>query len=193
MSQSVDLDHLVFDFLREDLLHLVNFSPKRVVPTVREMFDFVTDPAVTEQNVDACLEALNESAVARGVRRGRGDGGEGASEVGASTGAGMGSAKGARAADDGMVDEVFQQAFIPKRLDEVDTFERDQRRLRAGAGVSEGVYYQSITGMKDDMTGTESTPKILRAKAEAEGLGWAGMATTTRVRASKGEERGGEG
>ena len=42
--------------------------------------------------------------------------------------------RGARAADDGMVDEVFQQAFIPKRLDEVDTFERDQRRLRAGAG-----------------------------------------------------------
>ena len=192
VSQSVDLDHpRCLDFLREDLLHLGQFFAKNgvAVPTVREMFDFVTDPAVTEQNVDACLEALNESAVARGVRRGRGDGGEGASEVGASTGAGMGSAKGARAADDGMVDEVFQQAFIPKRLDEVDTFERDQRRLRAGAGVSEGVYYQSITGMKDDMTGTESTPKILRAKAEAEGLGWAGMATTTSASARRREKR----
>ena len=72
VSQSVDLDHpRCLDFLREDLLHLGQFFAKNgvAVPTVREMFDFVTDPAVTDDNVDACLEALNESAVARGVRK----------------------------------------------------------------------------------------------------------------------------
>lgn len=89
-----------------------------------------------------------------------------------------------------MVDEVWQQAFIPKRLDEVDTFERDQRRLRSGGGETEGVYYQSITGMKKDLSGVETTPKILRAKQDAEGLGWAGMATTTSASARRREETG---
>ena len=87
-----------------------------------------------------------------------------------------------------MVDEVWQQAFIPKRLDEVDTFERDQRRLRSGGGETEGVYYQSITGMKKDLSGVETTPKILRAKQDAEGLGWAGMATTTSASARRRED-----
>jgi len=64
-------------------------GPGDAVPTVREMFDFVTDPLVTPHNMEACLEALNSSALARGTRRGRGDGGEGASEVGAGQGAGL--------------------------------------------------------------------------------------------------------
>jgi RIO kinase 1 len=193
VSQSVDLDHpRCLDFLREDLLHLGQFFSKHAVavPTVREMFDFVVDPAVDATNVDACLEALAESAAARELRRGRGDGGEGAAEVGAQVGVGFGVSKGARADEDGMVDEVWQQAFIPKRLDEVDTFERDQRRLRSGGGETEGVYYQSITGMKKDLSGVETTPKILRAKQDAEGLGWAGMATTTSASARRREERG---
>ena len=198
VSQSVDLDHpRCLDFLREDLLHLGQFFSKHAVavPTVREMFDFVVDPAINEENVDACLEALSESAAAREQRRGRGDGGEGAAEVGARVGVGFGVSKGAHADDDGMVDEVWQQAFIPKRLDEVDTFERDQRRVRdARGGETEGVYYQSITGMKGDLSGVETTPKILRAKADAEGLGWAGVATTTsasaRRRETEGNERG---
>ena len=195
VSQSVDLDHpRCLDFLREDLLHLGQFFSKHAVavPTVREMFDFVVDPAVDETNMDACLEALSESAASRELRRGRGDGGEGAAEVGARVGVGFGVSKGARADEDGMVDEVWQQAFIPKRLDEVDTFERDQRRLRSGGGETEGVYYQSITGMKKDLSGVETTPKILRAKADAEGLGWAGVATTTSASARR-RENGGNG
>ena len=40
--------------------------------TVREMFDFVVDPAVDATNVDACLEALAESAAARELRLARG-------------------------------------------------------------------------------------------------------------------------
>ena len=193
VSQSVDLDHpRCLDFLREDLLHLGQFFSKHAVavPTVREMFDFVVDPAVDETNMDACLEALSESAASRELRRGRGDGGEGAAEVGARVGVGFGVSKGARADEDGMVDEVWQQAFIPKRLDEVDTFERDQRRLQSGGGETEGVYYQSITGMKKDLSGVETTPKILRAKADAEGLGWAGVATTTSASARRRENRG---
>jgi RIO kinase 1 len=191
VSQSVDLDHpRCLDFLREDLLHLGQFFSKQAVavPTVREMFDFVVDPAITADNLDDCLAALNESATARELRRGRGDGGEGASEVGALDGVGFGMAKGNAANEDGMVDEVWQQAFIPKRLDEVDTFERDQKRLVKGDGESEGVYYQSITGMKSDLSGIEHVPKILRAKQDAEGLGWAGIAGTTSASAKRREK-----
>ena len=36
------------------------------------MFDFVVDPAVDATNVDACLEALAESAAARELRLARG-------------------------------------------------------------------------------------------------------------------------
>jgi len=191
VSQSVDLDHpRCLDFLREDLLHLGQFFAKAkvAVPTVREMFDFVTDPAITPANIDACLEALNASALAREVRRGRGDGGEGASEVGADgqrLGVGVGNVHKHGDAGD-LVDTVFQQAFIPQRLDEVDTFERDQRRLKAGDGSSEGVYYQNITGMKADLSGVETTPKILRAAAENS---FGMMATTVARTKTKGGSR----
>jgi RIO kinase 1 len=104
-----------------------------------------------------------------------------------------------------MVDEVFQRAFIPKRLDEVHAFERDQARLAKAAadggvngegggasGEVEGVYYQSITGMRRDLSGVETTPKILRAREEANrrSSGWAGLAVTTSAEARKREARG---
>ena len=91
---------------------------------------------------------------------------------------------------------MFQQAFIPKRLDEVDAFERDQRRLKAsssahGDGAERevgGVYYQSITGMKHDLSGVETTPKILKQKAakdrEARNVALSDGLTATSVAAS---------
>lgn len=44
-----------------------------------------------------------------------------------------------------MSDAVFQQAFIPRKLDEVTHFERDRERLAAGHS-SEGIYYQVGAG-----------------------------------------------
>ena len=210
VSQSVDLDHpRCLDFLREDLLHLGQFFAKRgvAVPTVREMFEFVTDPAITDDNVDRCVEALNESAVSRAaVGRTRGDGGEGAGEVGEGDESRLGRLGKGKGLCEGMVDEVFQRAFIPKRLDEVHAFERDQARLAKAAaeggvngegggasGEVEGVYYQSITGMRRDLSGVETTPKILRAREEANkrSSGWAGVAVTTSAEARRREARGG--
>ena len=70
VSQSVDQDHpRCLEFLREDLLHVIQFFAKRdvAVPTVRELFDFVTDPAINDENMEAVLEALSESAEAQAV------------------------------------------------------------------------------------------------------------------------------
>lgn len=42
-----------------------------------------------------------------------------------------------------MADAVFAQAFIPRRLEEVMHYERDQERAqKAGTGNLEGIYYQ---------------------------------------------------
>ena len=43
-------------------------------------------------------------------------------------------------------------------------FERDQRRLIQGKGESEGIYYQTITGMESDLSGVRTTPTLLTTK-----------------------------
>lgn len=175
VSQSVDQDHpRCLEFLREDLLHVIQFFAKRdvAVPTVRELFDFVVDPAINEDNVDAVLEALSESAENQAVEL---------KKVNAQLNA-LNSAdpdaelttdvKDAQAIRERKTEEeiranVFHQAFIPRALDEVDTFERDQRRLIQGKGESEGIYYQTITGMADDLSGVRTTPALL-ARADGD-------------------------
>ncbi len=55
-----------------------------------------------------------------------------------------------------------RQAFIPRCLDEVAHYERDQQRvLQAGTGNVEGIYYQTITGLRDDLSGARTAPSFL--------------------------------
>ena len=57
--------------------------------------------------------------------------------------------------------QVFAQAFIPRRLEEVEDHERDFARLEAAQGAGcDGIYYQVITGMKADMSGARLHPSI---------------------------------
>ena len=51
--------------------------------------------------------------------------------------------------------QVWHQTYIPRRLEEVDDHEADYARLRvAGPGQeAEGIYYQRLAGMRDDMSG----------------------------------------
>jgi RIO kinase 1 len=63
VSQSVDLDHpKALEFLREDCKHVNDFFRKNGVPTLtmRELFDFITDPLVTQDNWDEVLDALQQ-------------------------------------------------------------------------------------------------------------------------------------
>ena len=59
-------------------------------------------------------------------------------------------------------EEVFRQVFIPRTLDEVDTFERDALLVARGQG--EDIAYQTVTGMREDLSGPSSTPKLLESK-----------------------------
>jgi len=63
-------------------------------------------------------------------------------------------------AEQDVEEAVFYQAFIPKRLDEVMHYERDHDKLQAAASGQkvEGIYYQGITGFKQDMSGPRGAP-----------------------------------
>ena len=66
---------------------------------------------------------------------------------------------------------MFHQAYIPRRLEEVQDHERDFDRLAHGAAAAEGIYYQTLAGMRPDMTGAAPQPAIVRAANGAAAAG----------------------
>lgn len=65
VSQSVDLDHpKAFDFLREDAKHVNDYFRRSGVATltVKELFEFVTDPTLSDDDLEPALERLSELA-----------------------------------------------------------------------------------------------------------------------------------
>ncbi len=65
----MDLDHpLALDFLREDCTHVNDFFRRAGVATLsmRQVFEFVIDPAVTAGNVEEVLDALSEVCICVG-------------------------------------------------------------------------------------------------------------------------------
>eukprot|EP00850_Spirogloea_muscicola_P023327 SM000347S13001 [mRNA] locus=s347:84839:88882:- [translate_table: standard] len=136
VSQSVDLDHpRALDFLREDCLHVTDFFRKNdvAVMTVRELFDFVTDPSIADDQVE---EYLDKMQIVIGSR---------ATEL---------------TAEEATREAVFVQSFIPRTLDQVPNYERDHDRIASGQST-EGIYYQTLVGLKQDLSGIRSSPAIL--------------------------------
>ncbi|CAJ1073216.1 serine/threonine-protein kinase RIO1 [Xyrichtys novacula] len=68
VSQSVEHDHPhALEFLRKDCGNVNEFFVKRgvAVMTVRELFDFITDPSITSNNIDQYLEKAMTIAAER--------------------------------------------------------------------------------------------------------------------------------
>lgn len=63
-----------------------------------------------------------------------------------------------------MEEEVFKQAYIPKRLTEVVDFERDITHAKSGEGND--LIYKTLVGLKSDLSGTVQKPEILDGKSE---------------------------
>jgi RIO kinase 1 len=56
-------------------------------------------------------------------------------------------------------EEVFRQAYIPRKLEGVVHFERDAQRLKEGD--HEGIYFQAISGLGGDgRVAASGTPKV---------------------------------
>ncbi|KAK3089613.1 hypothetical protein FSP39_005032 [Pinctada imbricata] len=136
VSQSVEHDHpSALEFLRKDSTNITEFFKKKGVSTltVKELFDFVTDVTITEDNIDAYLDHAMTMTSHRTI-----------DDI----------------TEQQKVDEeVFKHSFIPRTLDDVTHFERDVKLAKQGD--SEQVLYQTVTGMKADLSGAQQKPSLL--------------------------------
>lgn len=101
VSQSVEHDHPhAFEFLRKDCSNVSEFFRKKAVSTmtVKELFDFITDKSITEENMEECLEKISDRIKDRDINE--------------------------LTAQEKIDEEVFKNIYIPKRLDEVSHFLR---------------------------------------------------------------------
>ncbi|XP_010521624.1 PREDICTED: serine/threonine-protein kinase RIO1-like [Tarenaya hassleriana] len=123
VSQSVDLDHPhALDFLKEDCVHVSDFFKKHgvAVMTIRELFDFIVDPTITEDTVDSYLEEVQRRIMERG-------------DI---------------SMEDEIADSVFRQSYIPKTLHAVEKAEEEVMKLKNGKDTGD-ILYKTITGLKD--------------------------------------------
>ncbi|XP_017137400.1 serine/threonine-protein kinase RIO1 [Drosophila miranda] len=145
VSQAVEHDHPhAFDFLRKDCTNISEFFRKKSVATmtVKELFDFITDQTITEENMEQCLESISERIKDRDFD--------------------------AITAQERIDEAVWQNTYIPKRLDEVRHFERDV--AKAKQGVQQNLIYGKITGLTSDLD-VQKQPDVLLPTAEQEDVG----------------------
>ncbi|XP_067838074.1 serine/threonine-protein kinase RIO1 [Heptranchias perlo] len=150
VSQSVEHDHpCALEFLRKDCLNISEFFRKHdvAVMTVRELFEFVTDPSITEDNLDSYLQKAMEIATDRTEEE--------------------------RSNQDKVDEEVFKNAYIPRTLNEVKHYERDvdiMMKLKEEDMIMDrqhdNILYQTVTGMKKDLTGVQQVPALLENSEE---------------------------
>lgn len=136
VSQAVEHDHpQALEFLRKDCANITDFFRRKhvAVMTVKELFDFVTDITITEDNIDRYLEIAQDRASARFL--------------------------GEKTPLEEVSEAVFQQVFIPRTLDEVSSYERDYEQRQQGE--AEDILYQTVTGMKSDLSGAQTVPQLL--------------------------------
>lgn len=137
VSQSVEHDHPhALEFLRKDCTNVTDYFKKNgvCVMTVRELFDFVTDPNIGDDNVDDYLEKAQAIAANRGVEK--------------------------EAPEESVKEEVFKKAYIPRTLDQVVDFEKDVEKAKDGQAGE--ILYCTLTGLKQDLTGVQARPGLLK-------------------------------
>uniref|UniRef100_A0A1A9WSS5 Serine/threonine-protein kinase RIO1 n=1 Tax=Glossina brevipalpis TaxID=37001 RepID=A0A1A9WSS5_9MUSC len=142
VSQAVEHDHPhAFDFLRKDCVNISEFFRKKSVATmtIKELFDFITDQSITENNMETCLERLSEQIKDRDCLT--------------------------LTAQEKIDEAVWQNTYIPKRLDEVPHFERDVDRSRKGE--TSNLIYGKIMGL-DEKLQVQQKPGILSTCKELE-------------------------
>jgi len=142
VSQSVEHDHpRALDFLRKDCINANAFFRKFNVPTLslRELFDFITDPNITDENIDEYLTQLQERAAARTLNQ--------------------------LTEQEKVEEEVFKTAYIPQRLDEVIDYENDVDKVQKGG--EKVIYYGTITALRADLSGASTKPALLEENNNA--------------------------
>lgn len=137
VSQSVEHDHPhALEFLRKDCSNVTEFfrRNKVCVMSVKELFDFVTDVTLVDDQVDEYLKRAEEKATMR--------------------------QPGDIQAEEKVSEAVFKQIFIPRTLAEVAKFEEDFENMQIGQG--QDIAYSTVTGLKPDLSGAQSMPALLQ-------------------------------
>ncbi|XP_050993210.1 serine/threonine-protein kinase RIO1 isoform X2 [Labeo rohita] len=145
VSQSVEHDHPhALEFLRKDCSNVNDFFQKHnvAVMTVRELFEFITDPSITSDNINQYLDKAMERATERTAEE--------------------------RSNQDKVDEEVFKKAYIPRTLNEVTQYERDVDAMLKKKEESssldtntDNILYQTVTGLRKDLSGVQTVPSIL--------------------------------
>ncbi|XP_023234080.1 serine/threonine-protein kinase RIO1-like [Centruroides sculpturatus] len=141
VSQSVEHDHpFALEFLRNDCQNISGYFRRKGVPTmtIKELFDFITDPNINNSNIDDYLSKMQEVTCNRTAKE--------------------------MSEKEKLEEEVFKQAYIPQRLNQVINYERDVSQAKEG----EKVLYHTITGLKPDLSGASEQPEILNTSANKE-------------------------
>lgn len=139
VSQAVEHDHpQALEFLRKDCANITDFFHRKQVCTmgVKDLFDFVTDVTITDENIEQYLEKAQQKAVSRSEE-----------EV---------------TPEDKIFEAVFQNVFIPRTLDDVKTYEEDYEKVHSSNGYAEDLLYTTVIGLKPDLSGPQTEPRLLQ-------------------------------
>lgn len=135
VSQSVENDHpMAFEFLRKDCVNVNEFFRKNSVPTMtsKQLFDFITDPNINDENIDEYLEKAQEIASQRTIEQ--------------------------ITEKEKIEEEVFKNSYIPQRLDQVIDYETDITKVQKG---EKKILYGTVSAMKPDLSGPSTKPALL--------------------------------
>nr|XP_019563050.2 serine/threonine-protein kinase RIO1-like isoform X1 [Aedes albopictus] len=145
VSQSVEHEHPhALEFLRKDCTNITDFFRKKDVSTmtVKELFDFITDPTITDANQEECLEKMSEKIANRSFDE---------------------------FTEQQKVEEaIFKQIFIPKTLHDVYDIEKDIFEKKN----KDELVYKTIAGLDANLKVAENPEILhdghdQSAKAEA--------------------------
>lgn len=123
VSQSVEQDHpRAFEFLRKDCTNISDYFRKRGVSTmtVKELFDFIVDKSINEENLEDCLEKIADNISNRSIEE--------------------------MTEQEKIDEEVFKNSFIPKTLADVYDAERDINKRKNDANGEDPIY-ATATGL----------------------------------------------
>ncbi|XP_066598713.1 serine/threonine-protein kinase RIO1 [Prorops nasuta] len=135
VSQSVEHDHpMALEFLRKDCTNITEYFKKNgvAVMSIKSLFDFITDPTVTETIMENYLDKISNEIENQQNNLSN--------------------------PEDEIAEEVFKQAYIPQRLDQVINVEQDIKLAKSG---EKNLIYNTLTGLKADLSKPKHVPDIL--------------------------------
>lgn len=148
VGQAVENDHpSALEFLRRDAANINLYFHKNDVLTMsnRELFDFIIDPTLLDEQIDEYLERVQDRVATR--------------------------ARDQTDKEAEIEDKVFLQAFIPRTMDEVagEDIMLDRYKVLT-TGDTESVYYRRVLGLNNLLTGADKKPDLLKKREDFEEL-----------------------